>query len=182
MKSPVKSKIKQYNEQALPNIKEGMTLDKYFGCNFAVVTQSEDFKFDKEFGCNAPKEDSLQLYFDGFLLTADDFEINETDEDLYTESNCENSSKMSKKRNLGKQNKIPEFAINNEIQQKIMNKYQKKKNRSIHRKEDEKLKISIRIEYPQQNFHSQQITKNKKQLIERMQQKDLDECANSQLT
>jgi hypothetical protein len=45
-----KNKIKEYNEQPLPSLKEGMTLDKYFGCTFTVVNQEKGFKFDKEFG------------------------------------------------------------------------------------------------------------------------------------
>ncbi len=32
-----KSQIKIYNEQALPEIQEGITLDKYFGCTFTAV-------------------------------------------------------------------------------------------------------------------------------------------------
>jgi len=52
-----KSNIKIYNEQPLPQIEEGMTLDKYLGCTFTVVDQN-DIKFDKEFG-EVPSDESI---------------------------------------------------------------------------------------------------------------------------
>ncbi len=56
------SNIKHYDEQELPNIQPGITLDKYFGCNFTVVKQDENMKFDEEFCGKHEIDKSIQQY------------------------------------------------------------------------------------------------------------------------